>query len=338
VTAAAEARAPGNSLLAVAWATFQPRTESLATALEGKTFFVSSPLPRIAAPLRYALAAIRTWGILSRESPARVLAVTPPVFVPLLCWFWCRLHRRQLLIDCHTGTLRSGKWGWADPLHRAVMRRASATLLHIEEMRALAASWGARALLLPDDLPHPEDAAPTPATQDPTVLVAGSFDGNEPVAAVVEAARLLPGVQFRLTGDPRLLAPALRKSAPENVIFTGFLPYPNFLGELTACHLVAAFSTEPEIMNRAAFEAVGLGRPLVLSDLPGLRHRFAGAAIFAENTPEEMAAAVRQGLDDRLELEERSRSLAVQLRAERDRAMSQLKQLLEVQEGSCAQA
>ena len=43
------------------------------------------------------------------------------------------------------------------------------------------------------------------------------------------------------------------------------------------------FSTDPRIMNRAAFEAVGLGRPLVLSNLPALKTRFASAAVFCDN-------------------------------------------------------
>ena len=42
-------------------------------------------------------------------------------------------------------------------------------------------------------------------------------------------------------------------------------------------------------MNRAAFEAVGLGRPLVLTDFPGLRERFGEAALLSTNEPARMA-------------------------------------------------
>jgi glycosyltransferase involved in cell wall biosynthesis len=320
----------------VAWATFQPRTRSLAAALEGRPVFISSGLGRALPPIRYAQAAVQTWRLLRRESPERVLVVTPPVFAPLVCWLWCAMRRRQLVIDCHTGTLGSTKWGWADPLHRWLMRRATMTLLHTDELRALVGGWGAPALLFPDDLPEASEAAAQPAPRRETVLVAGSFDGNEPVAAVVEAARLLPETELRLTGDPELLPPGVKESAPPNVVFTGFLPYPAFLGELMAAHVVAAFSTDPEIMNRAAFEAVGLGRPLVLSDLPGLRRRFGAAAVFAANRPEEMAAALREGLDHRQELEGRSESLAVELRSQRADALSVLQRRLELGEVSLA--
>jgi len=254
-----------------------------------------------------------------------------------VCWLWCALRRRQLLIDCHTGTLRSRKWGWADPLHRWVMRRAAVTLLHTDEARALVAGWGAPALLFPDDLPEAAEAAARPTPPQETVVVAGSFDGNEPVAAVVETARLIPETKLLLTGDPELLPPGLQESAPPNVVFTGFLPYRVFLGELLASHVVAAFSTDPEIMNRAAFEAVGLGRPLVLSDFPGLRRRFGAAAVFAANRPDQMAAALRQALDRRQELESRSRSLAVELCSQRAQALSMLQRRLELAEVAVAE-
>jgi glycosyltransferase involved in cell wall biosynthesis len=316
-------------MLAVAWAKFQPRTVGLAAALGGKPAFISSSLGRALFPVRYATAAIKTWQLLEHESPERVLVVTPPVFAPLTCWLWAVMRGRPLVVDCHTGTLGSAKWGWADPLHRWLMRRVKVTLLHTEEARALVEGWRAPALLMPDDLPTSRNASSaSPPTRD-TVLVAGSFDTNEPVAAVVDAARLLPEVELRLTGDPAVLSEALRDSAPPNVVFTGFLPYPIFLGELLGAHVVAAFSSDPGIMNRAAFEAVGLGRPLVLSDLPGLRKRFGDGAIFCPNRPEKMAAALGRALQEREQLAERSRDLATKLRAEHAMALAELKSILD---------
>jgi glycosyltransferase involved in cell wall biosynthesis len=316
-------------MLAVAWAKFQPRTVGLAAALGGKPAFISSSVGQALPPLRYAAAAVKTWQLLEQELPEQVLVVTPPVFAPLICWLWAARRRRPLVVDCHTGTLGSAKWGWADPLHRWLMRRVRVTLLHTEEARALVESWRAPALLMPDDLPTSQNASSVSPPPRHTVLVAGSFDSNEPVAAVVDAARLLPEVELRLTGDPGLVPTALRDSAPPNVVFTGFLPYPLFLGELLSAHVVAAFSSDPGIMNRAAFEAVGLGRPLVLSDLPGLRKRFGEGALFCRNRPEEMAAALQRALQEQEQLTERSRELATKLRAEHSMALAELQSLLD---------
>ncbi|TMG04107.1 MAG: glycosyltransferase family 4 protein [Chloroflexi bacterium] len=139
---------------------------------------------------------------------------------------------------------------------------------------------------------------------------------------------MLPEVEFRLTGDPARLSESVRRNAPPNAIFTGFLRYPEFLGELLSADVVAVFTTDPDIMNRAAFEAIGLGRPLVLSDLPKLRARFGQAALLCGNAPEEMAEAIRCAQRDHDDLAQRSTTLQRRLRAQHETAIARLASLL----------
>ncbi len=318
-------------LAAVAWARFQPRTSALAAALGGQALFVEdgpAGMHIAARPLAYLFKTVHTWRVLSHDKPQTVLVVTPPVFAPLVAWLWCLVHRRELVVDCHTGAFHSSKWAWARPIHRWLLRRVRVVLLHTDEAEALVRGWGARALLLPDDLPESRDAGPHARSSNPCVLVAGSFDSNEPVAKVIEAARLLPQVEFRFTGDPSLVPAGVRAGAPANAIFTGYLPYRAFLGELQAADVVGVFSTDPQIMNRAAFEAVGLGRPMVLSDLAGLRARFGTAALFSANDPEAIAETLTRALRQLGELARLSQALQGQLRAQRDSAVARLQSII----------
>src|SRR5215469_10174825 len=316
--------------LAIAWADGQPRTAALAGALGGEAVFVTGPLPRrlATAPLRYCWSAIRTWRALERRRPSCVVVVAPPVVAPLVAGLWCWRRQRPLVVDCHTGTFHARRWAWARPLYRWLLPRCRAVLAHTNEALALLQGWGAPGLLLPDDVPGPPEASEPPRTGETTVLVAGSLDENEPVAEALAAAALLPDVAVRVTGDPGRVARTLREAAPPNVTFTGLLPLPDFLREMQAAAAVAVFSTDPHIMNRAAFEAVGLGRPLVLSDLPGLRARFGSAALFAANRPAAMADALRRALIGRSELERRSRLLARELRQQHAQALDSLASML----------
>lgn len=314
-------------VLALSWARFQPRTLGLARDLEGEAWFIHHDRlasHRLLAPLRYLSCAVRTWRLLGRRRPDFVIVITPPVFAPLVAWAWCRAHRRPLFVDCHTDAFDSSRWRWARPLHRWLLRHASMAFLHTEAATARVAGWGARARLVPDDLPTVGDAAPAPLHGTATVVVAGSLDGNEPVAESLAAARLLPRFRFRFTGDQSRLPRGLVEGAPDNVTWTGYLRYPDFLAELVAADAVAVFSTDPGIMNRAAFEAVGLGRPLVLSDFPGLRARFGAAAVFAGPSPEEMARATAWAVEHRAELAERSASLSTDLAERRRLALAGL--------------
>ena len=319
-------------LSAVAWTKFQGRTNALAAALGGQPRFFGDGFTghRLAArPLAYVMKSFQTWNTLSRDNPRTVLVITPPVFAPLVAWLWCLVHRRPLVVDCHTGAFHSPKWVWARPIHRWLLRRVRVVLLHTAELEALAGSWGARALMVPDDLPQAGDAQAVPPAERRRVLIAGSMDSNEPVVEAIEAARLLPDIEFHITGDPELLMAKVRSGAPRNVLFTGFLAYPLFLGEMLAADVVGVFSTDPRIMNRAAFEAVGLGRSLVLSDLPALKERFDGAALFCSNEPDAMAQTLLQGIRDRAEMERRSVALQARLRAQRDEAIARLQSIID---------
>lgn len=311
---------------AVAWDNYQGRTQALAEALGGRAWYIRSrPRQKALLPLRYVVDSIRTWGLLRRHRPGVLIVITPPVVAPLVAWLWCLTHRCSLVVDCHTGAFHSWKWRWSGRLLRPVCRKAAAALVHTLEDEELVEAWGARALLVPDDLPDARQASHPPGASRLRVVIAGSLDGNEPVADVVEAARLAPDVEFRLTGDEQRVPLPVRQGAPGNATFTGWLDYPTFLGELLAANVVAVFSTDPHIMNRAAFEAVGLGRPLVLSDLPGLRSRFGDAAMFAANDPRSMAEAMLQALGRQEDLAARSKALQAQLSAQHQQGLARLR-------------
>ena len=321
----------GGRLVALAWSPFQARTKALASDLDGEAHFVAGGRlrgHRLLLPLRYLRDAIATWRYLDRRKPSVVLVITPPVFAPAVAWLWCGLRGRPFVVDCHTLALHSPKWGWALPVHRFLLRRARAVLLHTREGEAEVHAWGAEALLVPDELPDPTGAVAVEPTMSPRVLVAGSLDWDEPVTEVVAAARLIPAVQLRITGDLARLTADVRQTAPSNVVFTGWLDYPNFLGEIKAADVVAAFTGLPGVMNRAAFEAIGMGRPLVLSDLPGMRERFGEAAVFTKNAPLEIAQSITRAYEDRDRLSQASESLKSELRRARSESLARLRALL----------
>jgi glycosyltransferase involved in cell wall biosynthesis len=319
--------------LVVAWARFQPRTSALGPALGGESRHIYARWPGrqlVLLPLRYLVNAVDMWRTLRRYRPTVLVVVTPPVVAPAVGWLWSVLHGNALVIDCHTAGFHWRKWRWTVPIHRLLFHRAAAVLVHSPQDESMVRGWGFNGLLLPDDLPDAgEAAAVTSRSAARRIVVAGSFDKDEPITAAISAASLIPDAEVRFTGDIRRLPAGLVGNAPPNVVFCGYLPYAQFLGELLAADAVAVFSTDPTAVNRAAFEAIGLGRPLVLSDVPGLRGRFQEAALLCSNEPAAMASTLRRALRAQQELAGRSQVLRQQLQRQRDNALAQLKSVVE---------
>jgi glycosyltransferase involved in cell wall biosynthesis len=317
----------------VSWAQFQPRTAALAVALGGQAVFVHSRrLARtpLLAPLRYALESIRTWRLLGRLHADAVIVVSPPLPAALTAATWATVHRRPWALDCHTGAYTGRKWGWTLPAHRLLFRGAAAVMFNTPEETATAKRWGARAIHVPDDLPDPAEAVAVPRASCPRIFIAGSFDESEPIDAVLDAAARLPDVEVRLAGDPARLPATVRASAPRNAVFTGYLPYARFLGEMCAADVVAVFSDDGVAyrLNRATCEAVGLARPLVLLDTPGNHSNIGAAAFLCAADPDSIARALESAILSQEELAGRIQQLRTRMQAERLHAIEKLQELL----------
>jgi hypothetical protein len=101
------------------------------------------------------------------------------------------------------------------------------------------------------------------------VLFLGTYGRDEPVAELVEAARLLPEVEVRITGDPGAAPPGLLDQLPPNVRLLGYLGPEQYQAEVLRADLAVVLTTEPTSVMRAGYEAVYARRPLLVSDWPG---------------------------------------------------------------------
>ena len=182
------------------------------------------------------------------------------------------------------------------------MNRFEAIIGHNAEVHEIAARRGidrARLVTL-ETRPAPLTVIATPRSPErPVVLVPCSFQDDEPIPALLEAARLLPTFDFRLTGNPaRAEAAGYTASAPNNVSFTGYLDAADYTKLLIHADIVLGLTTIDGIQLSAANEAVGAGRPMVLSDTTLRRDVFGAAALFAHNDPASLSQALLQAQAD----------------------------------------
>jgi len=113
-----------------------------------------------------------------------------------------------------------------------------------------------------------------------------SFTPDEPLGNFLLAAAKLPQFQFFITGNYKDADRNLVLSKSDNVHFTGYLSDAAYVELLRSSDAVISLTTVDHTMQRGAYEAVYLGRPVITSDFGILREAFPRGTVHVDNTPE----------------------------------------------------
>lgn len=260
----------------VSWITHHGRSEDLARALGTDCVFIAvgSLTRRRTAPLRHAVQTVMTMWELGRRRPRLLVVMAPPAALVLLGLVYRRLTGAKLVVDCHSKAVLG------EPLSWRLTERADLTLVTLPEL-----SGGRAGVVAIHDPPATAVSAP----RHDEVLFPASWYSDEPTAELLDAARSLPELRFAITGR----APA-GLNVPGNVRLTGYLSRDAYLMLLAGSPLILALTTREATMQRAAYEAVAAGRPVVATDTVALRSYLADAAVYAK--PADLAAAISEAM------------------------------------------
>jgi len=296
----------------ISWAPYCSRSDSTARELGGRSYMVYreelGSRPSTVA-LKYALQARDTFRILATERPDVVFVMSPPVIAVLTVWLWCAWHRKSFVVDAHTAAFLHPRWRKLQWLHNALCRRAVTTIVTNDHLAGVVRTAGAHATILRDvPVEFPTTDAFDPGDQF-AIAVVCSFNSDEPIGEIFDAAALVPDVRFLVTGNPKHLDPALLERVPRNVTLTGFLSTEAYGSLIAKAGAVLTLTTRDHTMLRGAYEAVYQGTPVIVSNWPLLRDAFERGAIHVENSATAIAGAVLTMRDDHQRFQAEAREL-----------------------------
>ena len=279
----------------ISWAESCSRSDHTARELGGRSHMVY--LPRFGSrastvAFKYLGQWIDTARILRQERPDAVFVMVPPIVAALPAFWYAWRHGKQVVLDAHTAAFLHPRWRRLQWLQRALSRRAATTIVHNEHLAELVRGAGSRATVVPDVPIVFAEREPFARPQGFVVAVVCSFNPDEPLRAMLEAARTLPDVRFFMTGNPRHFPAELKGLVPSNVTLTGFLSTPAYGGLLTDADAVMTLTTRDHTMLRGAYEAIYQGTPVIVSDWPLLRQAFDVGAVHVDNSAVQIAAAI----------------------------------------------
>ncbi|HEU0078979.1 MAG TPA: hypothetical protein VFQ76_15095 [Longimicrobiaceae bacterium] len=204
----------------------------------------------------------------------------------------------RLAVDVHSKALRrSGPWWlrWAVlPVKRWAFASCHAVLVSNEvDARYAEEVLRAPALILPDPLPEPPVASAAEWQGGGQVVFVCSYDVDEPVPLILEAARrIAPHATVVLTGDTRPLDPGLRAELERVATLPGRLPEAEYWGLLRGAGCIVVLTTDTACLPCGAYEAIVLGKRPVLASDPTRERVFGEAGVFAELSADGVADAV----------------------------------------------
>lgn len=141
---------------------------------------------------------------------------------------------------------------------------------------------------------------------EPVVLLVGRMVPHKGVEHLVAAARHVPAARFVLAGDgpvlPRAKALAEDLEVRDRVVFPGHVPAALLPSLYAACDVFVLPSVSRlEAFGIVALEAMASGKPVVVSDIPGVRDVVEDGReglLCDPLNPEDLAAKIRTLLED----------------------------------------
>ncbi|MDP2896298.1 MAG: glycosyltransferase family 4 protein [bacterium] len=312
---------PPKEMIWITWENHR-RTKELSNALGAPLFTLLYDGSYVAKVL---VVSLKTVAVLLHIRPRRVIAQNPSMVLSALLCFLKPFLGYKVIVDRHSNfkfeTQDSPKLRYRvfHYLSRYTVRKADLTIVTNEFLKGIVQKWGGRGFVLQDrlpELPFRQSKPPRLAGRHNITYIC-SFSDDEPVDEVLDAARSLDkSIVMHVTGNPRDYLSRVKDGVPENVVFTGFLPERDYQSLLGASDAIIALTRDEHLLLCGAYEAVSLGKPLILSDTGCVREYFRDGPIYTRNNGEDLAQAIRSAIGNRRALLLKSQQLRKRLQVE----------------------
>ncbi|MBU7583975.1 MAG: glycosyltransferase [Nostoc sp. TH1S01] len=306
--------------LFIAWVPFQRRPLSMQSYFGYEIEFLSFAFnTRLLRPLEYLLKAWKTLNLFIRQQPHVIWVQLPPTpLLHLAHLYKVFLNQKVIIIaDCHNPTFLSP---WINfPGTVSLLNRCDLVLIHNHAVKEPAFINGVKnqVLYVLETLPaSTEDSkiSNQKLFSYPWILCPCSFDQDESIEAILDAARLAPEITFVLTGKvSRAKGIHDLSNVPPNINLVGFLPTAEFNHLLYSTDIVLALTKLEGIQLSVANEAVGFGKPMVLANTKILKELFYKGAIYVNALdPYSIAQGCREAFLKKNELTNEVQELALE--------------------------
>ena len=271
------------SIAIVAWRKLSRRSTLLAQALGSELLFFKDRLPYLRAIWRTHFAV--------REIKPKILIVQLPQGPLLLQALFLRwLFGCKIVADVHTGFLLTEDWKGLllNRPFKPLLGSADLILAHNEtQLMLIPKKLQPKTIVVYDQwqfcIPEPSPQA----TEGDYLVFPASFSPDEPLKQVIQTVEASEThLKLYVTGNWKR-QPQIREHVSDRVIFTGFLPDPEFNRLVAGARAVITGTKREYTSLMSAWEAVANAKSLALTKTETLQNLFGEYAVFFDWTKTE---------------------------------------------------
>jgi hypothetical protein len=186
-----------------------------------------------------------------------------------------------------------------------------------------------RIFICPDPLPNLQRYAERKKEINKKIFVICSFDIDEPLYEIIEAAEILSkeGFKFFFSGNYRKAG--LNPSSYPEIRFLGYVSEADFYMHLFTSEVAVDLTNYENCLVCGAYESLEANKPIVLSKKKALQDYFRMGAVFTENRSEKIVSAIKHAYLNRAKLSDEGRFWVERARLELKKKSAELKLVLE---------
>jgi glycosyltransferase involved in cell wall biosynthesis len=316
----------------ISW-TRQRRNKGVASGIGAPLYEISYEKYKC---FRYVLSIFNTVWVLVKERPKICCAMVPSIFCATLLVLLKGFFRYKLIIDLHTLNiyylLGEGK-------KRMIYDRLLKYCLDEADLIVVTNGYYAREIgqpfpkmfSLPDRIPEDfgKDRVKENSWNGNRVLCICSYDPDEPYEELFTVATNMSDIDFFFSGNFHIVEKSGKKlPAQSHIHFTGFLAADKYEELLCRANVILVATKLEGCLCCGAYEALAVGKPLVLSSTQALREYFGEGPIYTGESPKDIEKAIRQALLNQEEITNLVQKRAQELKEDWELKIGSLNALL----------
>jgi len=284
--------------------------------------------------MRYLVLPFKTLFAFRNARPRIIFSQNPSLVLAFIAILYRKLTDIKIIVDAHNAGIRplNGEKPVLNALADYIVRQADITIVTNDNLAAIVKSKGGRPFVLPDRIPEFERCLPDKLDLRGrfNVFFICTFSNDEPYPEVIRAGKLLDkNIVIYISGNPKNHMDKMKGEIPDNVVMTGYLPEEEYIRMISSCDLILDLTTREDCLVCGAYEALGMGKPMLLSDTAVNRAYFRKGVLYTDNSARDVAEKIQVAMRSIGEMSEAVKDLKDELMDGWERKRAELEDRLE---------